>query len=48
MTAVLSIAGLMALFVTFGLVHRNGRSASGCGSCTHDAGGEQCASCSLP
>lgn len=46
MSEILAVLGLAALFVTFGLTHRNGRAHS-CGSCTSKTAGSCDASCEL-
>jgi hypothetical protein len=38
MSEILGILGLVVLFVAFGLMHRGGQAAAGCGSCPHEPG----------
>ncbi len=47
MREILGVLGLVVLFVTFGLLHRNGRIGHRCGPCTSQPGGSDCASCDL-
>jgi len=47
MSEILSIFGLIALFVGFGFFYRNGRAGNGCSSCNHKATVPECASCDL-
>ena len=45
MSEILGVAGLVVLFVVFGLTHRNGR-AKACGSCSSlNTGDPHCQSC---
>ena len=46
MNEILGIAGLVVLFVTFGLTHRNGRVKT-CGSCSLHPSDSHCRSCEI-
>jgi len=46
MNEILGVAGLVVLFVVFGLTHRHGR-AKACGSCALHTPDSHCDSCEL-